>query len=318
MDMIIEKANTQYSACRIPGLVLTKCGTLLGYYECRSSSSDWAQIDLKVIRSKDEGKSWETVQIIPGRGETLNNPMMIVDGGTIHFLYCRNYKDLFYCRSEDDGVSFSEPVEISYVFENSGFDYTVAAIGPGHGIVHNGNLLLPVWFACDHNDPHAHHPSFISTIYSPDHGRTWKCGELIGKDDLMDPSECALAVTSDGKIINSIRNENPPHQRAVATSPDGFSHWSNPEFMDILPDPICMGSMTHMGGTIFHINCHNSERSRIDLTVKITTDNFRTVTCIPVDDVGGYSDIAVTDDKIFVLYERDPSRDGLYFKTISY
>ena len=62
MDMIIEKANTQYGACRIPGLVLTKCGTLLGYYECRSSSSDWAQIDLKVIRNIRHGMDYSLLQ----------------------------------------------------------------------------------------------------------------------------------------------------------------------------------------------------------------------------------------------------------------
>ena len=164
MDRIIEKANAQYFACRIPGMVLTESGTLLAYYECRSARSDWAQIDIKVIRSTNEGRDWETVRIVPGQGNTLNNPMMIVDGDTVHFLYCKNYRELFYCRSTDDGITFSEPLNISYVFENSGYDHTVAAIGPGHGIVHNGKLLLPVWFACNHTDLKAHHPSFISTV----------------------------------------------------------------------------------------------------------------------------------------------------------
>jgi len=318
MDRIIEKANAQYFACRIPGMVLTESGTLLAYYECRSARSDWAQIDIKVIRSTNEGRDWETVRIVPGQGNTLNNPMMIVDGDTVHFLYCKNYRELFYCRSTDDGITFSEPLNISYVFENSGYDHTVAAIGPGHGIVHNGKLLLPVWFACNHTDLKAHHPSFISTVYSPDHGKTWLCGEKIGNDLLADPSECALAIAGDGSVINSIRNENPQRQRAIAVSPDGFSRWSIPAFRDTLPDPICMGSMTHRNGTVFHVNCSSNTRDRINLTVNISDDGFRTVRSIAVDDVGGYSDIAVSDDKIFVLYERDPIHDGLYFKTITY
>ena len=44
--MIIEKPNEQYAHCRIPGLVITDRGTLVGCYECRRYSSDWADIDL--------------------------------------------------------------------------------------------------------------------------------------------------------------------------------------------------------------------------------------------------------------------------------
>ena len=49
--MLIEKINTEYREYRIPGLILTEKGTLIGYYECRDSTSDWARIDLKIIRS---------------------------------------------------------------------------------------------------------------------------------------------------------------------------------------------------------------------------------------------------------------------------
>ena len=51
--MLIEKNNTEYAVCRIPGLVRTESGTLLCYYECRSDLSDWARIDIKIRRSTD-------------------------------------------------------------------------------------------------------------------------------------------------------------------------------------------------------------------------------------------------------------------------
>ena len=119
--MLIEKINTEYREYRIPGLILTEKGTLIGYYECRDSTSDWARIDLKIIRSTDRGESWETVMIIPGEGHTMNNPVMIVDGEKIHFLYCRDYRELYYRRSTDDGKSFSEPRDITYVLQAHGF-----------------------------------------------------------------------------------------------------------------------------------------------------------------------------------------------------
>lgn len=63
--MLIEKVNNgSYSQCRIPGIVMTENGSLLAYYECRKSNSDWAEIDIKIIRSTDGGESWQTVTVI--------------------------------------------------------------------------------------------------------------------------------------------------------------------------------------------------------------------------------------------------------------
>ena len=76
--MVIEKANSEYSTCRIPVLVMMKSGDLLACYECRKDFSDWAEIDLKIIKSTDGGNTWQTLHLIKGNGNTLNNPVFIV------------------------------------------------------------------------------------------------------------------------------------------------------------------------------------------------------------------------------------------------
>lgn len=313
--MLIEKANTEYCLYRIPGLVATQQNTLLGYYECRKSESDWAQIDLKVIRSTDRGEHWDTVLVLPGEGDTLNNPVMLVDGQTIHFLFCRNYKRLYHCKSTDDGLTFSTPVEITDIFDNCGFFYSVLAVGPSHGIVHNGNLLVPIWFAQNHDDPWAHHPSIIGTIYSTD-GDHWQLGEIIDTNPLVNPSECALAVTKENRILISIRNMNPEHCRAFAISDTGFSGWTTPALNPQFADPICQGSMCHKEGVIFHINC-DSKTGRENVTIKISEDLLQSFACIPVDPIGGYADIAILGNELCVLYERD-CMDALCFSKIFY
>ena len=146
--MELESINGEYSVCRIPGLVATPQKTLIAYYECRrGGSSDWAEIDLKIRRSVDEGETWETVSVIKGEGETLNNPVMIVQGERIHFLFCRNYGQIFHSISEDDGKHFSPPHEIREAILGVEFFFNAVAIGPGHGIAHKGRLLVPAWFA---------------------------------------------------------------------------------------------------------------------------------------------------------------------------
>lgn len=311
--MLFAKTDETYSNFRIPGLVLTDNGTLLGCCECRRSLSDWAAIDLSVRRSTDKGETWTQTVLIPGSGETLNNPVLTVLGRKILFMFCLNYKRLFICESIDDGQTFTKPHEINGVFESGGFFYNAAAIGPGHGVVKDGTVIIPVWFAYNRNDEKAHHPSFISTVYSVDGGESWHLGELIGCDVLTDPSECAAAVWQ-GRVVMSIRNENRERRRAFAVSTTGFSDWSEPKIYDNMPDPVCMGSMDSNGKELFHINC-NSDKSRVNLTLKISRDCFKSFESIIIDESGGYADIAVG-DKIYVLYEKNFGEDGLFFCSV--
>ena len=309
--MLIEKVNNgRYTQCRIPGIVITEQSTLLAYYECRKSSTDWADIDIKMIRSTDEGESWQTVTVFEGSGNTLNNPVMFVNGEELHFLFLKNYKVLFHCVSVDDGKTFSEPQEISF---DCDFFYNVVAVGPGHGIVHEGKMIVPVWFAQNREDPYAHAPSIIATLYSTD-GENWALGEVIGKDVLLNPSECALAVTADSSVLISIRNGLP--HRGLALSKDGIHDWSEVYLHPQMPDAICMGSMCHENGKIYHINCV-SGIERENLTVKVSEDCFNTFESIFVDTPAGYSDMAVKNGTLYILYERDCYNGGLYFKRIA-
>lgn len=311
--MLIEKVYGEiYSQCRIPGIVITINDTLLAYYECRKSNSDWADIDIKVIRSIDDGDTWQTVTVIEGKGNTLNNPVMLVNGEELYFLFLKNYKDLFFCVSDDDGKTFSPPQQISV---DCNFFYNAIAVGPGHGIVHNDTMIVPVWFAQNEEKPQAHYPSVIATLYSTD-GKNWHIGELIGNDVLKNPSECALAITADNKVFISIRNENADHRRAFSLSDNGFSNWGEVFFHPQMPDPICMGSMCNDSQKLYHINC-DSSTGRENLTVKISNDGFKSFESIFVDTPAGYSDIAIKNNKLYILYERDCNNGGLYFKKIT-
>ena len=321
--MTVEKAIGEYTDFRIPGIVATEKGSLIRYCECRRSRGDWADIDIKVCRSEDCGESWKTVLLVESGGCTLNNPVMFVFGEKLVFLYCKNYKEIWKCVSMDDGKTFSEAERVD--FESSvDFFYNVVAVGPGHGIVHNGRLLVPIWFAENKQNEKEHHPSFISTLYSDDGGETFRIGEIIFKDLLIDPSECALAVTAENEILISIRHECEIRTRALAKSADGASLWKELRFEKNLPDPICMGSMTHRNGMIYHSNC-DSDSERKNLSIKVSDDCFKTYSKIFVSDLGGYSDIAILGDKLFILYEKQvlsadkerPSRRfELFFETV--
>ena len=75
-------------------------------------------------------------------------------------------------RSDDEGATFSTPVEITSTFEafRKDYDWKVIATGPAHGLqLANGRLLVPVWLSLA-TGRNAHRPSVTATVYSDDLG----------------------------------------------------------------------------------------------------------------------------------------------------
>src|ERR1019366_9633424 len=60
---LFEAGKDGYVLYRIPGIAVTKKGTVLAYCEARKNSgSDWDHIDILLRRSSDGGKTWEPRQ----------------------------------------------------------------------------------------------------------------------------------------------------------------------------------------------------------------------------------------------------------------
>ncbi len=250
---------------RIPGMVVTAKGTVLAYAEARREvRSDWGEIEVRLRRSTDGGQTWSAAQHLAHRGEriltnptnrpggaqeqTVNNPVAIVDGqaGAVQFLYCVNYARCFSLQSTDDGLTWSNPVEITATFEafRKEHDWQVIATGPGHGIpLRSGRLVVPIWLA--YGKAGAHIPSAAGTIYSDDHGQSWQAGELClpNEEPFGVPNETALAELSDGRTLLVSRNVSQPNRKLLTTSPDGATHWTRPTFHQQLWEPVCMASL---------------------------------------------------------------------------
>ena len=311
----VERIQTEYDNYRIPVLVATEKGALVAAYECRKWASDWAEIDLKVIYSEDGGDSFREVLRIRGEGNTVNNPVLIAEGTRVHLLYCVNYRRVFYRRSTDGGRSFSSPREITAAFDK--YPHTVVATGPAHGVARDGTLLTPAWLALNEKDEKAHHPSFLTILFSPDGGETWEVGDRIGDGVFLDASEAVAAVTGAGEYLLSIRNETgggAHNFRGFAKSGDGKTDWREVGFKTAMPDVICQGSMIADGGWLYHTNC--TGEGRTSLTLKRSRDEFLTHESLLVDAVGGYSDLAIMGDWVYILYEQNPHEGGLWLARI--
>ena len=339
-----------YALYRIPGIVVTSRGTVLAYCEARrTGKTDWDAIDILLRRSTDGGRTWDAprkLADVPGPKQknpvavaqklgnpddvTYNNPVAFADrDGTVHFVFCLEYGRAFYLRSDDDGVTWSPPREITSAFEafRPHYDWKVLATGPGHGIqLRSGRLVVPVWLSTG-TGGHAHRPSVTSTLYSDDHGRSWHAGEIAvpNTETWINPNETVIVELADGRVMLNVRSESKAHRRLVVTSPDGATAWSEPKFDQALLEPICMASIVRLSvqpgsdkNRIVFANPDNLERAdgkakegvgrdRKNLTIKFSYDEGATwPVSKPLEpDFSAYSDLAaLSDGTILCFYER--------------
>ncbi len=323
---LFEVPSEGYLSYRIPCIVATKKGTIIAFTSARRAVSDWANIDIMMRRSLDGGRTWEPRRVIAQDDKnTVDNPTAIVDRdtGAIHFLYQINYARVFYMKSDDEGASFSKPVDITLVLDKYRPEYAwnVVAPGPGHAIqLRNGRLLVPIWLSTGGK---SHRPSCISVLFSDDHGKTWQRGQIV-PSTFKNMSESVALQLLDGRVMLNMRSEDPAYRRAVSYSADGATDWSKPVLQNELYDPICMASMIRLTGEnqgdrsrILFANPDSrnktenlrnwGSRPRENVTIKLSYDEGKTW---PVSKVlepgrGGYTDLALAPDgTIFCLYER--------------
>lgn len=326
-----------YETYRIPGIVVTTKGTILAYTSARRSLKlgDWSNIDIVLRRSTDGGRTWSPSRRIAGDSQGVtDNPVAIVDKqtGRIDFLFQRNYAHCYLMHSDDDGLTWSKPTDITYVFDKfrPEYDWNVIAPGVGHAIqLRSGRLLVPIWMAKGKPTGHvngagaeiyAHRPSAVATIYSDDHGKTWKRGAVIvvNSPEVPNPSESMTVQLANGDVMINIRNESTRHRRVVSISPNGISHWSTPRFDEALFEPVCAASILRYSlhpDRILFLNPDSESlpgtgkhqfEARENLTLRMSYDEGKTWPVERVVDPGvaGYSDMAVNPDgTIDVLYE---------------
>ncbi len=297
---------------RIPALTVTEKGTILIACEGRMAElDDWAAKSILMDRSTDGGKTWTRRTFLPPKGIAVNNPNLILDGDKIHFIFHSNYEIPWHCVSGDDGETWSEPEDISAAYREAPYVWTVSATGPGHGIrLTDGSLLIPVWLAdgvLRANGTREHHPSVAGCVVSKDGGRTWHFGcELKGVNDC---NETIAAQLPDGRVLFIIRNCENDCRRRLAWSTDGGMTVTPLFKSEDLTDPWCMGSAAVYGEEVLFCNCDSTGDKnwgpRVNLVIRASRDggeNWHRV-CL-VDEIGGYSDIAIHGNTLTVLYER--------------
>ncbi len=316
-----------YFRYRIPALCTGRDGTVLAFCEARRfTGGDSDQVDLLLRRSLDGGKTFAPPQrILSEEGWVCGNPAPVFDRdtGVLWLLFCKNRveeeedkicrgeaaRTVWLTSSQDDGLTWAEPVEITAGAKPAGWSWY--ATGPGHGIqLAGGRLLVP----CDHalmNRTPGRPPTYAAhVVVSDDHGQTWKTGGSATKGT----NESTAVETTDGRVYLNCRNApgQPPYPRAYAWSEDGGSSFSPTGRDPALPEPVCQASLCRLTSHALHdkdrvLFANPAGDRRANLTLRLSYDECRTwpVSRTLHPGPAAYSDLCVTgDSSICCLYER--------------
>ena len=313
-----------YHAYRIPSVIATPRGTLLAFAEARrTGAGDAGDIDVVVRRSHDGGESWSPMQIVGDNGpNTFGNPCPVLDRntGSIWLLTTQNRgtdreKDIiagtsgasrtvWAMKSEDDGVTWSTPSEITTSVKRP--DWTWYATGPGIGIqTMSGRLVVPANHAEAGTGVHRSH-----LVFSDDGGRSWR----LGASSEAGTNESQVVELTDGRLMLNMRNHpaKPENFRMIATSADGGETLSVAYADRALIEPPAQASILRMSSArtqdrnrLLFANPASTKRER--LTVRLSYDEGRswTVSRVLHEGPAAYSSLVVLRNRsIGLLFER--------------
>lgn len=327
-EIIFRKGENGIHTYRIPAIVQTSAGTILAFAEARhNSGSDTGDIDLVLKRSTDGGKTWgPVITVWDDKDNVCGNPSPVVDRSTGRIILLstwNNGKDsekeintkksidsrkVFFSYSDDDGLTWSTPKEITRSTKRKG--WTWYATGPCHATqLTSGRIVVP----CDHGEFTKEGTSVSGShvIYSDNGGKTWRIGGVLNVGN-----ESTVTELENGRVMLNMRTERTGREehgygRLVAVSDDQGRTFGEPYYDNGLIEPVCNASIINYStdgkpGSKLLFSNPETKNKRRNMTIRMSRDSGRywERVCTLTEGPAAYSDLMVfPDGDVGILYE---------------
>ncbi len=286
------------NSTRIPGLATTNAGTLIAVYDNRNRGRGDlpGDIDVGMNRSTDGGQTWEPMRVIMDMGEDpewnydgIGDPAVLVDRvtGTIWVIATWSHGNrswngsgpgmspeetgqLMLAKSDDDGLTWSEPINITKQVKEPKWRFILQ--GPGKGItMRDGTLVFPAQYRSENDEPLSGKP-FSTMIYSKDRGETWK----VGKGVQINTNEAQLVELGDGSIMINCRDLRGGSRSVFVTKDLGQTWEEHRSSRGALPEPVCMASLIRVEsdkhGPLLFFSNPPQRSGRHHMSIKVSND----------------------------------------------
>ena len=274
-DLFNAENNPEVSCYRIPSIITATNGDLIAAIDERVPSCGdlkWSRdINIVIRKSSDNGKTWGKIEKIIDYplGQSASDPSMILDKQTntiflfYNYMDLDNQKDIYYLKyisSNDNGKSWSKPVDITNQISKENWKNDFKFITSGRGIQTKKGTLLH----CLVNLQKGTH-----VFGSNDNGKTW----FITETPTSPGDESKIVELNDGSWMVNSRVNKLGYRYSHVSNDDGKTWISKKE--ESIIDPGCNGSLirySHGKKNLLLLTNINNKKERKEIVLRYSID----------------------------------------------
>ena len=271
-DLFNSNQDPNISCYRIPSLSTAPNGNLLAVIDERVESCGDLRhnrnINIVMKSSSDNGNTWSDLKRIIDYplGQSASDPSIIVDQITNEIFLFFNYMDLDdnkdvyllkYIKSKDNGLTWSNPTDITEEITKPEWSRDFMFITSGRGYQSSDGMLLHCLVNLN-NGTHV--------FGSKDHGVSW----FLSESPIVPGDESKIIeLNNKSWMVNSRTNKN--GYRYSHISNDKGKTWISEKRIDLI-DPGCNASLINYNDDVLLFSNVSNNKNRVNLVIRMSLD----------------------------------------------